>query len=213
MIVRSPSDSHAYSWCGPDGSCQTVVPSFWSGSREQTPKVIQVLRTRSTTTGANCSRQRYIDRPRRWGRAGVRCGYRKQYDHSSSATARRCEFAEPNRAAAGSTQSQYSADADDPVRISSMRGCQSRFGARTLSGVTEVSKLKIGAIEDDKPVTMTIKLPAAVHRDLRVYAEVLKREGGHTIDLNSLVAAMLARFMATDRAFRRARRQIQNEDG
>jgi hypothetical protein len=42
---------------------------------------------------------------------------------------------------------------------------------------------------------------------------VLKREGGHTIDLNSLVASMLARFMATDRAFRRARRQMQNEDG
>ena len=61
-----------------------------------------------------------------------------------------------------------------------------------------MSKLKIGAIEDDKPVTVTIKLPAAVHRDLRAYAEVLKREGGHTIDLNSLVAPMLARFMATD---------------
>jgi len=79
--------------------------------------------------------------------------------------------------------------------------------------MTDTSKLKIGDIEDDKPVTMTIKLPAAVHRDLRAYAEVLKREAGHTIDLNSLVAPMLARFMATDRAFRRARRQIQNEEG
>ena len=79
--------------------------------------------------------------------------------------------------------------------------------------MTDVSKLKIGAIEDDKPVTMTIKLPAAVHRDLKAYAEVLKREGGHTIDLNSLVAPMLARFMATDRTFRRARKRIQNEDG
>ena len=76
-----------------------------------------------------------------------------------------------------------------------------------------MSKLKIGVIEDEKPVTMTIRLPAAVHRDLRAYAEVLKREGGQKIDLNSLVAPMLARFMATDRAFRRARRQIQNEEG
>jgi len=73
-------------------------------------------------------------------------------------------------------------------------------------------KLKIGAIEDDKPVTMTIKLPATVHRDLTAYGELLKREGGRTIDLNSLVSTMIARFMATDRAFRRARRQIQNED-
>jgi len=35
--------------------------------------------------------------------------------------------------------------------------------------LTDVSKLKIGDIEDDKPVTMTIKLPAAVHLDLRAY--------------------------------------------
>jgi hypothetical protein len=75
-----------------------------------------------------------------------------------------------------------------------------------------MSKLKIGAIEDDKPVTMTIKLPAAVYRDLIAYAEVLKREGSQAIDPNSLIAPMLSRFMATDRAFRRARRQIQNDE-
>jgi hypothetical protein len=74
-----------------------------------------------------------------------------------------------------------------------------------------VNKLKIGAIEDNKPVTMTIKLPAAVHRDLVAYAEVLKRDSGHAIDPNSLIAPMLIRFMATDRAFRRARRKLQNE--
>ena len=76
-----------------------------------------------------------------------------------------------------------------------------------------MSKLKIGAIEDDKRVTMTVKLPASVHRELTAYADVLKRETGKAIDPNSLVAAMLARFMATDRAFRRIHRQIQNEGG
>jgi hypothetical protein len=39
--------------------------------------------------------------------------------------------------------------------------------------MTAVSKLKIGAIEDDKPMTITIKLPAAVHRDLIAYAKCL----------------------------------------
>jgi hypothetical protein len=76
-----------------------------------------------------------------------------------------------------------------------------------------MSKLKLGAIEHEKPVTMTIKLPASVHRDLAAYAELLKRQGGQVIDPNSLVAPMLTRFMATDRAFRRARKQIQNDDG
>jgi muconolactone delta-isomerase len=36
-----------------------------------------------------------------------------------------------------------------------------------------MSKLKIGVITDDRPVTMTIKLPASVHRDLSAYAAVL----------------------------------------
>ena len=77
----------------------------------------------------------------------------------------------------------------------------------------EMSKLKIGAIGDDKPVTMTIKLPAGVLRDLSDYAGVLTRDAGHAIDPSALVAPMLERFMATDRAFRRARRQIQKDEG
>jgi hypothetical protein len=56
-----------------------------------------------------------------------------------------------------------------------------------------MSKLKIGAIEDEKPITMTVKLPAAVHRDLVAYADLLKRDDGVAIDPNSLVAPMLKR--------------------
>ena len=33
-----------------------------------------------------------------------------------------------------------------------------------------MAKLKLGAIPDDKPVKLTIELPAAVHRDLIAYA-------------------------------------------
>jgi len=70
-----------------------------------------------------------------------------------------------------------------------------------------VGKLKIGVIEDDKPVTITVKLPPAVHRDLIAYAEVLARQSGQPInDPVKLVAPMLARFMSTDRAFAQARR-------
>lgn len=73
-----------------------------------------------------------------------------------------------------------------------------------------VTKLKIGTIEDDKPVSLTVKLPASIHRDLIAYAEVLAREIGQPIpDPLKLVAPMLARFMATDRAFTKARRRNQ----
>ena len=73
-----------------------------------------------------------------------------------------------------------------------------------------MAKLKLGAIADDKSVKLTVELPAAVHRDLLAYAEVLARETGQSIaDPSKLVAPMLARFMATDRAFARIRRATQ----
>jgi hypothetical protein len=76
-----------------------------------------------------------------------------------------------------------------------------------------MAKLKLGAIADDKPVRLTVEFPAPVHRDLLAYAEVLARETGQPIsDPLKLVAPMLARFMATDRAFARARRRGQAAD-
>jgi hypothetical protein len=75
-----------------------------------------------------------------------------------------------------------------------------------------MAKLKLGAIIDVKPVKLTVELPAAVHRDLLAYAEVLARETGQPIAAPSkLVAPTLARFMATDRAFAKARRKNQVE--
>ncbi len=70
-----------------------------------------------------------------------------------------------------------------------------------------MTKLKLGTIEDDKPVKLTIELPAAVHRDLVAYAKVLSGETGHTVtEPTKLIGPMLARFMATDRAFAKLRR-------
>jgi hypothetical protein len=68
-------------------------------------------------------------------------------------------------------------------------------------------KLKLGAFEDEKPIKLTHELPANVHRDLVAYAEILARETGQPIkDPTKLIAPMLARFMATDRSFLKARR-------
>lgn len=70
-----------------------------------------------------------------------------------------------------------------------------------------MSKLKLGTIEDDKPVKLTIELPAAVHRNLVAYAEAIGRETGQQApDPTKIVAPMIERFMATDRAFARVRK-------
>ena len=72
-----------------------------------------------------------------------------------------------------------------------------------------MAKLKLGTIESDKPVKLAVTLPAAVHRDLMIYAQTLARETGqHAFDPTKLIPHMLARFMATDRGFAKARKVI-----
>jgi hypothetical protein len=70
-----------------------------------------------------------------------------------------------------------------------------------------MTKLKLGPLADDRPVKITADLPAAVHRDLVAYAAALAADTGEAPAApEKLVAPMLARFMATDRAFARRRR-------
>jgi len=70
-----------------------------------------------------------------------------------------------------------------------------------------MTKLKLGPIADDKPVKVTLELPADLYRDLTAYADVLARENGQpAAEPTRLIAPMLERFMATDRAFAKARR-------
>jgi hypothetical protein len=72
-----------------------------------------------------------------------------------------------------------------------------------------MEKLKLSSVPDDKPVKLTVELSAAIHRDLMTYAEVLAGATGQAVEPAKLVAPMLARFMSTDRAFLRARREKQ----
>ncbi|PXA95095.1 DUF2274 domain-containing protein [Caulobacter sp. D5] len=68
-------------------------------------------------------------------------------------------------------------------------------------------KLKLGALEDDTPVKVTLDLPASVHRDLVAYAQMLASQtGGKPAEPAKLAPRMLERFMATDRVFVRGRR-------
>lgn len=70
-----------------------------------------------------------------------------------------------------------------------------------------MTKLKLGPLADDKSLKVTVELPAAVHRDLVAYAEALGRMSGQPVAAPAkLIVPMIERFMATDRAFLKARR-------
>ncbi len=76
-----------------------------------------------------------------------------------------------------------------------------------------MAKLRLGPIESDKPVRLSVELPASVHRDLVAYAEAHAGETGQpALEPAKLVGPMLQRFMATDRGFLRARRRVGGSD-
>ena len=72
-----------------------------------------------------------------------------------------------------------------------------------------MTKLKLGVIDDDKLVKLTIELSAAVYRNLVACTEALSRQTGQKLEPARLISPMLARFMSTDRAFARIQRDNQ----
>ncbi|QNO27232.1 DUF2274 domain-containing protein [Sphingopyxis sp. OPL5] len=69
------------------------------------------------------------------------------------------------------------------------------------------AKLRLGPIVDEKPVKLTVELPASLHADLALYARLLADAGDAPIEPGRLIVPMLQRFIGADRAFLKARRQ------
>lgn len=70
-----------------------------------------------------------------------------------------------------------------------------------------MASLKISSIDDNRPVKLSIELPAEVYRSLLAYADLLRKEsGGAALEPARLISPMIQRFMATDREFKKRRR-------
>lgn len=73
-----------------------------------------------------------------------------------------------------------------------------------------MTRLKLTDLADEKPVRLTVELPARLHRDLAAYALAVNGgnpKGAPTVE--RLVPPMLERFIATDRGFAKCRRTSQ----
>ncbi|GAN62500.1 hypothetical protein AA0313_1858 [Acetobacter indonesiensis NRIC 0313] len=72
-----------------------------------------------------------------------------------------------------------------------------------------MTKLRINAIPDSRPVKLMIELPAEIHQDLLLYVELVLGSAGQSTDAITdaarLVPLMVGRFMETDRAFQKQR--------
>lgn len=70
-----------------------------------------------------------------------------------------------------------------------------------------MTRLKLTDLNDEKPVRLTLEISARLHRTLAAYAVAVNGgdpKGAPTVE--RLVPPMLERFIATDRAFAKARR-------
>jgi hypothetical protein len=75
-----------------------------------------------------------------------------------------------------------------------------------------MSKLRLGVVETDKRVRITIRLSPAVHRNLLVYADALAAATRQEpLSPDKIIPAMVEQFMATDREFAKFRRTISTE--
>ena len=68
--------------------------------------------------------------------------------------------------------------------------------------------LKLSALPDDKPVKLTVELPASLFADLTTYGMLLGESSGLAapVEPGRLIVPMLQRFIASDRGFAKGRR-------
>jgi hypothetical protein len=75
-----------------------------------------------------------------------------------------------------------------------------------------MAKLRLGNIETDKPIKLSIRLPAPVYRNLLAYAQALAAgTDQQPLQPDKIIPAMVEQFMATDRGFAKVRRATSEE--
>lgn len=70
-----------------------------------------------------------------------------------------------------------------------------------------MSKLKLGVVESDKPISVTVRFPVPIYRDLEAYAEAHSKETQQPkVDVRKLIVPMVVNFLANDRGFSKIRK-------
>ena len=73
-----------------------------------------------------------------------------------------------------------------------------------------MTALKLGRLPDRTPRKLAITLPPKLMAELEAYADVYRRAYGEDAAPAELVPFMLQRFMEADRAFQKARKELES---
>ena len=74
-----------------------------------------------------------------------------------------------------------------------------------------MTRLTLADLTDEKPVRLTIEIPARLHRQLLAYAVALNNDEERDAPAaERLIPPMIERFIATDRSFSRHRRAVSS---
>ena len=67
-----------------------------------------------------------------------------------------------------------------------------------------MNKLRLSPIVSEKPIKIVIEISAVLYQDLKIYAELLSKDGNkETIAPSKLVAPMIEKFIKGDKIFKK----------
>lgn len=73
-----------------------------------------------------------------------------------------------------------------------------------------MTRLKLADLTDEKPVRLTVELPARLHREILAYAVALNAgEANGAPPPERLIPPMIERFIAADRSYSKAKRTVR----
>ncbi len=76
-----------------------------------------------------------------------------------------------------------------------------------------MTKLKLGPVETDKPVRVSVRLDAPLYRDVVAYGAAVAKMNNQATPLEpaKLIPAILQHFLATDRGFAKLKRETPSQ--
>ena len=73
-----------------------------------------------------------------------------------------------------------------------------------------MTRISLADIADEKPVKLTVEMPAKLHRDLQDYCIALSQgTAAGAPSPERVIPAMVARFISSDRSYARQRRHLR----